>query len=112
MDIGRPTTRTEALALIGMNQYCRDMWPRRFHILAPLTEAASSPEGGKILWNDALEESFKEVNHMVSAETLLIYPDWIIPFTVHTDASDKQLGAVISPNNKPIGFFSRDMLQD
>ena len=48
---------------------------------------------------------------MVSAETLLIYPDWIIPFTVHTDASDKQLGAIISHINKPIGFFSRDMLQ-
>ena len=37
---------------------------------------------------------------MVSAETLLNYPDWKIPFTVHTDAPDKQLGAVISQNNK------------
>ena len=44
---------------------------------------------------------------MVSDETLLSYPDWEIPFTVHTDASDKQLGAVISQNNKPIAFFSR-----
>ena len=49
---------------------------------------------------------------MVAAENLLKYPDWTIDFTVHTDASDKHLGAVISPNNKPIGFFSRDMLQD
>jgi len=38
---------------------------------------------------------------------LLNYPDWTIPFTIHTDASDKQLGAVISQNNKPIAFFSR-----
>ena len=44
---------------------------------------------------------------MVSAETLLSYRDWIIPFTVQTDASDKQLGAVIIHNNKPISFFSR-----
>jgi len=44
---------------------------------------------------------------MVSAETLLTYPDWTIPFTIHTDASDKQLGTVISQNNKPITFFSR-----
>ena len=33
---------------------------------------------------------------MVSADMLLSYPDWKIPFTVHTNASDKQVGAVIS----------------
>ena len=43
---------------------------------------------------------------MVSAETLLSYPYWKIPFTVHTNASDKQLGDVISQNNKTIAFFS------
>jgi hypothetical protein len=44
---------------------------------------------------------------MVSRETLLNYPDWSKPFDIHTDASDKQLGAVISQNGKPIAFFSR-----
>ena len=44
---------------------------------------------------------------MISSETLLIYPYWKLPFTVHTDTYDKQLGAVISQNNKPIAFFSR-----
>ena len=38
------------------------------------------------------------------------YPDWTIPFKVHTDASDKQLGAVISQNNKPIEFLSRRLI--
>ena len=44
---------------------------------------------------------------MIYADTLLNYPDWKVPFTVHTDASDKQVGAVISQNNKPIDFFYR-----
>ena len=48
---------------------------------------------------------------MVSAETLLSYPDWKIPFTVHTYASYKQLGAVVSHNNKPIAFFSRRLIK-
>ena len=30
----------------------------------------------------------------------------MIQFTVHTDAPDKQLGAVISHNNRPIVLFS------
>ena len=81
------------------------MWPRRSHVLDSLTEAASVPKGRKILWNDALESSFKDLNQMVSAETLLSYPVWKLPFKVYTDASDKLLGAVISQNNKPIAFF-------
>ena len=44
---------------------------------------------------------------MVSTETLLSYPYWKIPFTVHTDASDKKLGAVIIQNNEPVTLLSR-----
>ena len=107
MDIGRPATNTESRALICMVQYYRDMWPKISHVLAPLTEAASGPKGRKILRNDGLEISFKELKRRVSAETLLSYPDWKLLFIVHTDAYDKKLGAVISQNKKPIAFFSR-----
>ena len=31
------------------------------------------------------------------------------PFEIHTDASDYQLGAVISKNNKPIAFYSNKL---
>ena len=92
---------------MGMVQYYRDIWPRWSHILAPLIETASNPKCRKILWNDTLEISFKELKRMVSAETLISYPDCKIPFKFHTDASDKQLGAVISNHNKHIAFFSR-----
>ena len=59
MDLGRPYTTTEAQALIGIFQYYMDMWPRRYHMLAPLKEVAIGPKGGKMLWNDALESYFK-----------------------------------------------------
>ena len=42
---------------------------------------------------------------MLSLETLLNYPDWTIPFTVHSDASDKQVDDVISNSNKLIDFY-------
>ena len=81
------------------------MWPRWSHILAPTTKATCDPRGRKIIWNDALEEYFKEINRMISAETLLNDPDWKIPFIVHTYASDKKLGAVISQNNNLLHFL-------
>ena len=46
---------------------------------------------------------------MVSAEIFLSYPLCTIPFTGNTDASDKQLWDVISHNNKPTSFFSRQL---
>ena len=49
--------------------------------------------------DDALESSSKELRRVVSSETLLNF-QWTIPFTVHNDASDKQVGAVISQKNK------------
>ena len=42
---------------------------------------------------------------MVSDETLSIYPDWKIPFTLHKNDSDKQLDAIISQNNQPIALL-------
>ena len=47
---------------------------------------------------------------MVSTRTLLSYPYWKIPFTLHTDTSDKQLGDVISQSNKPIELFSKGII--
>ena len=71
MDIGRSSNTISARALKGMVQYYRDMCPRRSYVLAPLTEAVSGPKGRKILWNYALESSFKDLNRMVSTHTLL-----------------------------------------
>ena len=111
MDIGWPSNTTKVRAIIVMVQYYRNMWPRWSHLLSTLIEAARGPQGRTIFWNDALESSFKELNCMISDDTLLSYPDWTIPFTVHTDDSDKQLGAVISLNKESIALFSRILIK-
>ena len=92
-----------------MVQYYRDLWPRWSHILQPFTEISSGKKGKKIDWTPELESAFQAVKKMVCQETLLTYPDWNKPFDIHTDASDYQLGAVISQEKKPIAFFSRKL---
>ena len=83
------------------------MYPRQSHIIDHLKEASISHKDSKIIWNDSLEDSFKGLNYMVYDDNLLSYPYWTIPFTVHTNASDKQSFDVISQNNKPIVLYSR-----
>ncbi len=40
---------------------------------------------------------------------VLAYPDYSKGFEIYTDASSKQLGAVITQDNRPIAFFSRKL---
>jgi hypothetical protein len=39
----------------------------------------------------------------------LAYPDYSEVFEIYTDASSKQLGAVIIQKNRPNAFFSRKL---
>ena len=40
---------------------------------------------------------------------MLVYPNFDIPFEVHMDSSDYQLGSVVAQRGKPIEFFSRKL---
>ncbi len=40
---------------------------------------------------------------------VLAYQDFTKPFDIYTDASTKQLGVVITQDNRPIAFFSRKL---
>ncbi len=40
---------------------------------------------------------------------VLAYPDFTKPFDIYTHASTKQLGAVITQDNRPIAFSSRKL---
>ena len=61
----------------------------------------------KFNWTDRHQQAFENIKKIVAKETLLTYPDFTIPFDVHTDSSDYQLGGVVSQLGKPIAFFSR-----
>ncbi len=39
----------------------------------------------------------------------MAYPDYSKVFEIYTDASSKQLGAVITQDNRPIAFFSQKL---
>jgi hypothetical protein len=45
----------------------------------------------------------------ICREVLLTFPDFSKHFHIYTDASDKQLGAVITQDDKHIAFYSRKL---
>ena len=90
-----------------MINYYRDMWIRRSELMTPLTRLTSKIATWN--WTEVEQKAFNDIKTVISQETLLTYPDFDNIFDVHTDASEKQLGAVLSQNGKPIAFYSRKL---
>jgi len=57
--------------------------------------------------DDSAIQAFNEVKDNLIAQVELVQPDYRKKFTLTTDASDVAIGAVLSQDNKPITFFSK-----
>ena len=91
-----------------MVQYYRDWWPKRSDILALLTELTKGgpTKNGPIEWNPACTDAFQQMKALIAKDTILAYPNLSKKFTIHTDASDVLLGAVIIQEGKPLDCCS------
>jgi hypothetical protein len=105
---------------LGMVQYYRDLWARWSNMLTPLTALAgecgqtkiSKAKGTKKVpwhWDEVHQRAFDHVKATIAKDVVLAYPDYSEVFEVYTDASSKQLGAVITQKNRPFVFFSQKL---
>ena len=101
----RPCTGKDLRSFICAVTYYRTMFPKRAHILVPLT-ALTSQKSGNVVWSAECQQAFDTIKAILSSDVLLCYPDHSKPFHVYTDASDLQLGTVIIQVDRPIAFYS------
>ena len=115
-----PTGVKQLRHFLGMVQYYRDLWARRSDMLAPLTELVGECGQTKVTkakgtkkvpwhWDEVHQRAFDHVKATIARDVVLAYPDYSEVFEIYTDASSKQLGAVITQKNRPIAFFSRKL---
>ena len=99
LNMDAPRNLKQLRSFLGLVTYYRDMWPRRSHTLAPLTDLIGTKtfEWGQ----EAQQVAFEEMKALVSAKALLHYPNHNLPFQIETDSSDYQLGSVIKQNDNP-----------
>ena len=92
-----------------MVQYYRDLWTKRSEILALLKVLTKGgpTKNGSVEWTPSCTKEFQQMKLLVAKETILAYPDLSKKFTINTDTSDMQLGAVIMQEGKPLAFYSQ-----
>jgi hypothetical protein len=118
--INPPNNVKELRHFLGMVQYYHDMWAKRSEMLAPLSDLVrecgetKTTHKNKIKkkpwhWDSVHQISFDDVKKTIAKEVVLAYPDFTKPFDIYTNASTKQLGAVITQDNRHIVFFSQKL---
>ena len=63
----------------------------------------------KFYWSNKHQEAFEAIKKVIVREVMLAHPDYNGPFEIFTDASTRQLGAVITQKGRPLAFFSRKL---
>ena len=117
-----PKNVKELRSFLGMIQYYRDLWARRSEMLAPLTDLVGECGQTKVTrakgtkkkpwhWDEVHQKAFDNAKASIAKEVILAYPDFSKVFEIFTDASTKQLGSVITQENRPIAFFSRKLTE-
>jgi hypothetical protein len=108
-----PTNVKQLRHFLGMVQYYHDLWARQSTILAPLTSLVGECGQTKVTkvkgtknvpwhWDEVRQRAFYHIKATIAREVVLAYPDFSKVFEIYTDASSKQLGAVITQENRPI----------
>ncbi len=57
-------------------------------------------------WDKVHQRVFNHVQAAIAKEAVFAYPDYSKVFKIYTDASSKQLGAIITQHNRYIACFS------
>ena len=105
----KPQTVKQLRGFLGLINYYKKLYYHRSHILEPLTRISSSKNKFRTQWGKEQDKAFAKIKQLIARQVLLHFPDFAKPFDVYTDASDYQLGGVITQDNFPVAFYSRKL---
>lgn len=104
-----PSNIKQLRSFIGAVNFYKSMFPRRTHVLHPLTALT----GAKTFhWGAEQEAAFRQMKAIIAQDCVNNYADINQPFHIYTDASDYQMGAVImqyTPERRIIAYWSKTL---
>ena len=125
VDYPVPTDVKAVRRFLGLTGYYRHFMQGYASIARPLHKLLCNDEQQKFVWSDDCQKAFVELKHLLCTAPVLVHPaksgDTSVLYTLHTDASNEGIGAVLmmqphqpgAPqavdrlNAHPVGYFSR-----
>src|ERR1044072_6673724 len=83
---------------LGMAQYYRTFIKRFADIARPLYDLTRKDK--EFEWMEAQQKAFEIIKKKLMEEPILAHPDWNKPFNLYTDASDTELGAILTQEDE------------
>lgn len=97
---------------LGMVSYYRRFIKNFAHIAEPLHKLLQ--KGSLYKWNERCQVAFDTLKEKLTSAPVLKYPNFSKPFTIHTDASNFAIGAVLTQKDEkglehPVVYASRTL---
>ncbi len=109
----RPKTKKEVRQFLGLVGYYRRFIPNYSDFTSPLTNLTKKEVPDPVQWTERCQQAFFQVKAALCGGPLLHSPDFSLPFLLHTDASDRGLGAVLTQEiggeEHPVLYISRKL---
>ena len=104
-----PQNVSDLRSFLGLANYYHKFIENFAEISSPLNELLR--KDSKFMWTTEHDQAFKTLKEKLSSTPVLAIPDISTPFSIHCDASDKTIGAVLSQNDHPVAFTSRKLTE-
>ena len=102
-----PSSVTEVQRFLGLASYYRRYIKNFANIASPLYHLTN--KGVTFQWTNPCQEAFTTLKICLISQPILKCPDFSLPFTLYTDASDSGLGAVLQQGPNVIAYSSRSL---
>ena len=114
-DFPKPATKKQVRAFLGLAGYYWKFIKNFSEVTAPLSDMVKQSQPSQVTWNENLERAFCKVKDLLCDEPVLQCPNFDKTLTLQTDASNRDVGAVLSQKDEdgtdyPIAYFSRKLI--